>query len=189
MVASVTRAEFKSQNQNKYQYEACHARYKNYDNYKLKQPSEQLTPGPLICYKRSNNLANTLVHARLRATKKPPRETFRVALKTTIAWRTNSSPCGKDLCRCCAEMSWKQNVFSTNDKTSRKTPQRTSCSSRTLVYKIECRKCYLGSVLYISVLSLQSLLVLYISVLSRQSLLVLARQHNDKYSVKPPSWR
>ena len=55
LLASVTRAEFKSQNQNKYQYEAYHARYKNYDNYKLKQPSEQLTPGPLICYKRSKH--------------------------------------------------------------------------------------------------------------------------------------
>ena len=78
LMICVTRAEFKSQNQNKYQYEACHARYKNYDNYKLKPPSEQLTPGPLICYKRSNNLANTLVHARLRATKKPPRELYMI---------------------------------------------------------------------------------------------------------------
>ena len=107
----------------------------------LEPPSEEITQAPLICYRRSKNLANTLVRARLTTTTKPPRKTFKVALKTTISWRTNSSPCGKELCRCCAAMSRKQNVFSTDNKTSRKTPRNTSCSSHTLIYLIECRKC------------------------------------------------
>lgn len=98
-------------------------------------------PIPRICYTRGKNLGDTLVRARVKGAKGPPKAKERVALKTKLTWRTASAPCGGINCLCCGMMSQKENVFSSDGGTAFKVPLDTSCSTQKVIYLIECTRC------------------------------------------------
>ena len=105
----------------------------------LEPPVEHI-PRARICYKRNKNLADSLVRAKLRNFKTPPKGHQRISLNSTLRWRVCSEPCGELNCQCCKHMPRKQNVFSSNGLTPFMTPLNTSCSTRHLVYLLECSR-------------------------------------------------
>ncbi len=95
---------------------------------------------PRICYRRNKNIADKLVRARVKGSKKPPVSTNNVTIKYQPSFKSHSAPCSTPLCRCCKLMSKKEVIYSTEGKPS-KTQENTNCQSKGVIYLIECTLC------------------------------------------------
>lgn len=95
---------------------------------------------PMICYKRKKNVANYIVRARLPGTLKPAATEEPIHIGHLPSFVKYSAPCNKPLCKCCALMSRMERVHADNG-TSHPTAKYTDCSSKNLIYLIQCKLC------------------------------------------------
>lgn len=115
---------------------------------KIIQPNDKekgKVPNPCLSLSKTDNLAKTLVRAKLKQYPDPPKATTPITIKVTKPKECNSTPCKTPGCKCCAAISKKCRVTSTHNNTTYPTQRYTSCSTRNVVYLIECTKCIRGN--------------------------------------------
>lgn len=108
-----------------------------------RQLSDALQPPPgvqrpVLCFRKDKSLASRLVRARLK-TSKPPRNQDRIVILTTPYFKSHSKPCTAPGCLCCPHMSGRERIQTPHGPYL--TPTNTSCSSRGLIYLLECKLC------------------------------------------------
>lgn len=114
---------------------------------KILQPHEQEAqiPTPCLSLSTTDNLAKKLVKAKLKQCPDPPKSTTPITIKITKPDHSNSKPCRIPSCKCCATISNKCRVTSTHNNKTYPTQRYTCCSTRNIVYLIECTKCTKGN--------------------------------------------
>ena len=106
---------------------------------------EGKVPNPCLSLTRSDNLTKTLVRAKLRQCPDPPKSTTPITITVTKPGKSNSLPCKTIGCPCCATISKKCRVTSTHNNKTYPSQRYTSCSTRNVIYLVECIKCTKGN--------------------------------------------
>jgi len=100
-------------------------------------------PKPCLSLKRTKNLANRIVRAKLKETTDPPQstETIRIYMAPHLDGR--SAMCGTPGCKCCKAMSKKVSIHSAWNHRTYRTAKHSNCNSCNVIYLLECKKCTL----------------------------------------------
>ena len=102
-------------------------------------------PNPCLSLSKTDNIAKTLVRAKLKQYPDPPISTDPITIKVTKPDTNNSIPCKSIGCECCTIISRKCRVTSTHNKKTYPTQPYTCCATRNVIYIIECIKCNKGN--------------------------------------------
>ena len=114
----------------------------------LRTPKEhEKTQVPTQCLSltRTDNLAKTLVRAKLKQYPNPPKSTTPITIKFSESNTSNSIPCQTPGCKCCKAISKKCRVTSSHDNKTYPTQRYTSCATRNVIYLLEFTKCTKGN--------------------------------------------
>ncbi len=106
---------------------------------------EEKIPDPCLSLSKTDNLAKTLVRAKLKQYPDPPTSTTPITIEFTESKEGNSTPCGVHGCKCCTAISRKCRVTSTHNNKTYPTQRYTCCSTRNVIYMLECAKCTKGN--------------------------------------------
>lgn len=106
---------------------------------------EEHVPKPCLSLKRSKNLRQTLVRAKLKGCSDPIQSEDRITIPVTADLEGHSASCGNTHCKCCKLMSKKSRIISSYNHKSFPTPKYTNCNSRNVIYLLECTKCRKGN--------------------------------------------
>ena len=112
---------------------------------KPKDNEKGLVPNPCLSLSKADNLAKTLVRAKLKQFPDPPKETAQITINATKPNEGNSMPCRTLGCKCCTAISKKCRVTSTYNNNTYPTQRYSCCSTRNVIYLLECRKCTKGN--------------------------------------------
>lgn len=86
-----------------------------------------------------------LVRAKIKKYPNPPKSTTPITINRTKPGKGNSMPCKVPGCECCTSISTKCRVTSTFNNKTYPTQTYTNCSTRNIIYLIECTKCTKGN--------------------------------------------
>ena len=104
-----------------------------------------MVPNPCLCLSKSDNLAKKLVRAKLNQCQDPPKSTSPITINVTKPNQGNSMPCDTPDCKCCTIISRKCRVTSTRNYQTFPTQKYTCCSTKNVIYLVECTKCTKGN--------------------------------------------
>jgi len=102
-------------------------------------------PNPCLSLSKGKSIAKKLVRAKLKQYPNPPISTNPTVIKTAVYEGNNSMPCRTADCKCCDTISQKCRVTSTHNNKTYTTQKYTSCSTKNIIYLIECTKCTKGN--------------------------------------------
>lgn len=102
---------------------------------------ETRVPKPCVGFRKTRNLARTLVRARLRNVVDPPKSTTEITLYRSPNLEGRSARCGTHGCKCCRVMSRKISIFSSHNHKCFHTAVFSNCKSCNVIYLLECSKC------------------------------------------------
>ena len=111
-----------------------------YELKKALEPNRNTTISPRICFSRNKTLSQQVVRARLPDVGKPNPSAKHYLIYHRPSLKGSSAPCGTPLCRTCKCMSAKEVIYSAHGNPY-KVPSNTNCSSRNLIYLLECTLC------------------------------------------------
>lgn len=110
------------------------------------QPSEEeYVPKPCLSLRRSKNLRQYIVRAKLKDVDDPNKSRDKIKILITADLGGHSAGCGNAHCKCCKLMSRKSRIISSYNHKSFITPQYTNCNSKNVIYLLECTKCTKGN--------------------------------------------
>ena len=106
---------------------------------------EDKVPNPCLSLKKTRSLGQILVRARLKDTNRPIISMDKITIPWTPILEGRSAKCGTPGCKCCGVMSHSNLVFSSYNYKSFPTAKHSNCSSSSVIYLIECKKCNRGN--------------------------------------------
>lgn len=105
------------------------------------EDQETCIPKPCLSLKKTKNLSNILVRAKVKNTEDPPQSKEKVIIQYKPNLDGRSAGCATPGCKCCAVMSRKIRISSSSNLKSFATPKHTNCKTNNVVYLLECKKC------------------------------------------------
>ncbi len=104
-----------------------------------------LIPKPCLSLKKTRTLRNKLVRAKLKNCIDPPTSDTQIIIPITPNLDGHSAGCAIPGCKCCAVMSRKVRITSTHNYKSFFISKHTNCSTKNVIYLLECTKCTKGN--------------------------------------------
>ncbi len=106
---------------------------------------EEHVPKPCLSLRKTKNLKQFIVRAKLNNCSDPPKSNDNVCIPITQHLQGNSAGCATPGCKCCIAMSRKTRVISSHNNKSFSTPKHTNCRTQNIIYLLECIKCTKGN--------------------------------------------
>ncbi len=105
------------------------------------QEEECEIPKPCLSLKKTKNLRDKLVRAKIKNTDSPITSTEKITITCKPNLDGRSAGCATPGCKCCSVMSRKIKITSSSNYKSFTTPKHTNCRTNTIIYLLECKKC------------------------------------------------
>ncbi len=114
-------------------------------NLKLTETESETVPKPCLSLTKTKNIAKHLVRAKLKDCTDPQQSTDPIRIPLTANLDGHSAGCAIPGCKCCAVMSRKIKIQSSYNHKSYGTAKHSNCSTRNVIYLMECKKCTKGN--------------------------------------------
>lgn len=112
---------------------------------RLTETETDHVPTPCLSLKKTANIAKYLVRAKLKGCHDPIKSTEPITIQLTANLDGRSAGCAIPGCKCCPVMSRKVKIQSSYNHKSYSTAKHSNCSTRNVIYLLECKKCSKGN--------------------------------------------